>query len=204
MAPHWVNDLPATPAAVARRAPAQRALPRRDAGRRDAAEMRSAFVLADLERKGGVPTHVAFLLLSRRCRLPASGGGVCAADRRHGADRALPFRCMDALNHLRGMGESHATVHRSHADLETLTAAAAIYQELYGDLEDGSIPATFQLIYLTGWSPHESQQRPLERGSAALAERSQPARGWRTRSRTSQRARVAKFPPSGGDPDAGR
>ena len=34
---------------------------------------------------------------------------------------------------------------------------------------DGSIPASFQLIYMTGWSPHESQQRPLERGSAQFS-----------------------------------
>ena len=55
------------------------------------------------------------------------------------------------------------------ADRETLLAAASIYQELYGDPDDGSIPATFQLIYLTGWAPHESQQRPLARGSAQVS-----------------------------------
>ena len=63
------------------------------------------------------------------------------------------------------MGESHATVNRASADRETLLAAAAIYSEVYADA-DGSIPASFQLIYMTGWAPHESQQRPLARGSA--------------------------------------
>ena len=51
----------------------------------------------------------------------------------------------------------------------TLLAAASIYSELYADPDDGSIPATFQLIYLTGWSPHESQQRPLPRGSGEVS-----------------------------------
>ena len=36
-------------------------------------------------------------------------------------------------------------------------------------LPDGSIPASFQLIYMTGWSPHESQQRPLPRGSGQIS-----------------------------------
>ena len=51
----------------------------------------------------------------------------------------------------------------------TLVAAAAIYSEVYGDPTDGSIPASFQIIYMTGWSPHESQQRPLSRGSGAIS-----------------------------------
>ncbi len=44
-------------------------------------------------------------------------------------------------------------------------AAAAAYHELYAD-EDGLIPATFQVIYMIGWTPHESQTKPLARGSA--------------------------------------
>ena len=67
------------------------------------------------------------------------------------------------------MGESHATVLRSAADRGTLLAAAAAYQEVYGDPEDGSVPASFQIIYLTGWSPHDSQQRPLARGSGGVS-----------------------------------
>ena len=39
---------------------------------------------------------------------------------------------------------------------------------MYADA-DGTVPATFQVIYLTGWSPHESQQRPLPRGSGQIS-----------------------------------
>jgi len=46
-----------------------------------------------------------------------------------------------------------------------LFKAAQIYQEKYG-LEQGKIAATFQVIWLSGWSPHESQQQPLKPGSA--------------------------------------
>ena len=72
-------------------------------------------------------------------------------------------------HHLRSMGDAHATMNRaSGAERSTLLAAASIYAEMYAE-EDGSIPASFQIIYLTGWSPHESQQRPLPRGSGQIS-----------------------------------
>jgi hypothetical protein len=43
--------------------------------------------------------------------------------------------------------------------------AAALYAEKYGE-PDGRIPATFEIVNLAGWAPHESQQKPLPRGSA--------------------------------------
>lgn len=41
-------------------------------------------------------------------------------------------------------------------------------KELFGDINDG-IPATYQIIYLTGWHPHSSQQKPSKRGSATVS-----------------------------------
>ena len=65
------------------------------------------------------------------------------------------------------MGETNATVARptSFARRATLFRAADRYGELYGDT-DGRIPATFQVLYLSGWAPHEAQQKPLPPGSA--------------------------------------
>src|SRR5262249_37418671 len=51
------------------------------------------------------------------------------------------------------------------AGRDLFARAAAIYAERYGDPE-GRIPAQFQLLFLTGWMPHESQQVPLRPGSA--------------------------------------
>jgi NADH dehydrogenase [ubiquinone] 1 alpha subcomplex assembly factor 5 len=63
------------------------------------------------------------------------------------------------------MGENNASLTRSyHVGRDVFMAAAALYQELYG-LEDGSVPATFQIIYYIGWKPHSSQPKPKERGS---------------------------------------
>lgn len=67
------------------------------------------------------------------------------------------------------MGESNAINARSLGAIrrDTLFAAASIYQQMYGDPNDNySIPATFNVIYLCGWTPHSSQPKPKRRGSA--------------------------------------
>ena len=43
--------------------------------------------------------------------------------------------------------------------------AAAIYAERFSD-PDGRLRATFEILWLSGWAPHESQQKPLRPGSA--------------------------------------
>lgn len=169
MALHWVNDLPGSLVAARRALRPNGLFLGAMLGGETLCEMRSAFVLADLERHGGVAQRMSPLcsVSDAGSLLQAAGFALPTVD-----TEVLTVRYPDAWtlwNHLRGMGESHATVQRSHADRETLLAAAAIYQELYADPNDGSIPATFQVIYLTGWSPHESQQRPLERGSAQFS-----------------------------------
>jgi hypothetical protein len=45
--------------------------------------------------------------------------------------------------------------------------AAEIYQTKFGR-DDGTIPASFEIITLTGWAPHESQQKPLRPGSGKM------------------------------------
>lgn len=70
------------------------------------------------------------------------------------------------MEHLRAMGENNAVESRGRPPTrESLLAAASIYQNMYGQ-EDGTVPATFQVIYMIGWSPDASQQKPLRRGSA--------------------------------------
>ena len=46
-----------------------------------------------------------------------------------------------------------------------LMRAAEIYAERFGH-DDGRVPATFEVLTLTAWAPHESQQKPLKPGSA--------------------------------------
>ncbi|MDY0009945.1 MAG: SAM-dependent methyltransferase, partial [Bdellovibrionales bacterium] len=73
------------------------------------------------------------------------------------------------MQDLRGMGASNAVFQRLKVPTQrrVIMEAARIYQEKYGD-ENGRVPATFQVIYAIGWSPHESQQQPLKPGSAVV------------------------------------
>ena len=36
---------------------------------------------------------------------------------------------------------------------------------MYGNVDEGPVPATFQLLFMIGWKPHKSQQQPLDRGA---------------------------------------
>jgi hypothetical protein len=68
---------------------------------------------------------------------------------------------------LRAMGEANAIIERrrSLSRRATLLEAADRYRNAFADAE-GRVTATFQVIYLTGWSPHDSQPKPLRPGSA--------------------------------------
>lgn len=75
---------------------------------------------------------------------------------------------------LPGMAESNAAHNRMlHLNRDVQFAAAAIYQQLYGKLNDEtgevSVPATFQVINMLGWKPHSSQPKPLERGTGEVS-----------------------------------
>ena len=67
---------------------------------------------------------------------------------------------------LRKMGEANALAHRkrSFSRRDVFLKAAEIYAETYMDA--GRIPATFEMIFLTGWAPDDSQPKPLRPGSA--------------------------------------
>ncbi len=68
---------------------------------------------------------------------------------------------------LRAMGEGNALQHRKRlpAHRTLFALAAQNYLTAFGDV-DGLVPATFDMICLTGWAPDESQQKPLRPGSA--------------------------------------
>ena len=68
---------------------------------------------------------------------------------------------------LRRMGATNILVERRRAPTRraTMLRMAQIYRERFADA-DGRIRATFDVIWLSGWAPHESQQKPLQPGSA--------------------------------------
>jgi len=71
------------------------------------------------------------------------------------------------LADLRAMGAANALIERSRRPLRRaiILRAAEIYAERFSD-PDGRVRATFELLFVSGWAPHESQQKPLAPGSA--------------------------------------
>jgi hypothetical protein len=65
------------------------------------------------------------------------------------------------------MGLTSALLERRRTPLRraTLMRALQIYAERFAD-PDGRVRATFEMVWLSGWAPHESQQQPLRPGSA--------------------------------------
>ena len=70
---------------------------------------------------------------------------------------------------LRAIGETNVLADRRRCALSKRTLAALVqeYQARFGDSTD-RFPATFDIVFLTGWAPHESQQKPLRPGSAQI------------------------------------
>jgi hypothetical protein len=74
------------------------------------------------------------------------------------------------MQDLRRMGATNAMIERRRAPTRraTLLKMAQLYAERFADA-DGRIRATFDVIWLSGWAPHESQQKPLRPGSAKVS-----------------------------------
>jgi hypothetical protein len=71
------------------------------------------------------------------------------------------------MRDLRGMGETGTDRNRRRGLTRraTLLRATALYEEAHGDAA-GRIPASIDILYLTGWAPHAAQPQPLRPGSA--------------------------------------
>ncbi|MCG6121646.1 MAG: methyltransferase domain-containing protein [Microvirga sp.] len=130
-------------------------------------ELRQAFTAAEAEIEGGASPRVApfadvrdlgGLLQRAGFALPVTD--VEPVTVRYGDPFAL-------MRDLRAMGLTNALVARRRTPLRraTLMRAAAIYAERFADA-DGRLRANFEIVWLSGWAPHESQQKPLRPGSA--------------------------------------
>jgi SAM-dependent methyltransferase len=130
-------------------------------------ELRDAFVLAETETTGGAsPRVIPFadvrelggLLQRAEFALPVADSETVEV----GYESALHL-----MRDLRAMGWANNLVERSRTPLrrDTLRRVTEIYQERHAR-PDGRIKATFEIVTLTGWAPHDSQQKPLRPGSA--------------------------------------
>ncbi|KFC66062.1 SAM-dependent methyltransferase, BioC-like protein [Devosia sp. LC5] len=130
-------------------------------------ELREAFLAADSLVTGGASARVAPMIQVRDAGglLQRAGLALPVADvETHIVRYANPFALMSELKAL-GAANPLADRPRRLATPALLAAAASAYAERDAD-PDGRIRATLDIIWLSGWAPHESQQKPLKPGSA--------------------------------------
>jgi hypothetical protein len=130
-------------------------------------ELRAVLLEADIAEEAGASPRVSPFADAREL------GGLLQR-----AGFALPVVDVDTIRvtfadifalmrDLRGMGEANALVARrsTPSRRNTFMRAAELYRERFGEA-DARIAATFDIVFLTAWAPHESQQRALAPGSA--------------------------------------
>jgi hypothetical protein len=74
------------------------------------------------------------------------------------------------MQELKALGASNPLADRPHkmATKTLIGAASAAYERLARD-PDGRVRATLDIVWMSGWAPHESQQKPLKPGSAEIS-----------------------------------
>ena len=133
-------------------------------------ELRQAFAAAESEIEGGISPRVApfadlrdlgGLLQRAGLALPVTDSDRFTVRYRH------PLALM---RDLRAMGATNALLARRREPLRraTLARVCDLYIERFSD-PDGRVRATFEIVWFSGWVPHESQQKPLKPGSATVS-----------------------------------
>ena len=164
---HWVNDLPGTLAQIRRAIKPDGLLLATLFGGETLRELRTALLEAEMETAGGVAPRISpftdvrdagNLLTRAGFALPVVDADVITVT------YADMFKLMADL---RVMAETNAVLERRKAPTrrDTFLRAAEIYREHFTN-ESGRLKATFQIITMTAWAPHASQQKPLRPGSA--------------------------------------
>lgn len=167
LALQFVNDLPGALVQLRRALKPDGLLLAALTGGETLKELRESFAVAESETTGGLSPRVApfadvrdmgALLQRAGFALPVTD--VETVKVRYANAFAL---CRD----LRAMGAANALFDRRRIPLRrsTLFRMAEVYRERFAEA-DGRIPATFQIIWLSAWAPHASQQTPLRPGSA--------------------------------------
>jgi len=167
---HWVNDLPGTLVQARQALKPDGLFLANFFGGETLKELRSSLLKAEAEIEGGAGPRVSpfadirdagALLQRANFALPVADTEVITVSYEN------PLKLFQDL---RGMGESNAISDRrkSFSRRATLFRACEIYLEDFAG-EDGRVPATFELITLTGWAPDENQPKAAPRGSGQVS-----------------------------------
>jgi SAM-dependent methyltransferase len=163
----FVNDLPGVLAQIRRALRPDGLLLAALPGGDTLTELRQSFAAAEAEIEGGVSPRVApsadlrdigHLLQRAGLALPVTDVDPVVVR----YDNAFAL-----MRDLRGMGATNILVERRRTPTRraTVLRMSEIYAQRFSD-PDGRIRATFDIVWLSAWAPHESQQKPLRPGSA--------------------------------------
>ena len=167
LALQFVNDLPGVLAQIRRALKPDGLLLAAMIGGDTLTELRQSFAAAEAECEGGVSPRVAPFadLRDIGALLQRAGFALPVTD----VDRVVVRydNAFALMQDLRRMGATNILFERRRTPTRraTMLRMAQIYAERFADA-DGRIRATFDMIWLSGWAPHESQQKPLKPGSA--------------------------------------
>ncbi|PIB26540.1 SAM-dependent methyltransferase [Amylibacter kogurei] len=130
-------------------------------------ELRIAFAQAESRVLGGISPHIAPMGEIRDLGglLQRAGYALPVAD---AIDVNLSYQTpMHLMRELRGMGETNALMQRQKSPMrrDVLSAMIDEYQSTFAT-PDGRVNATMEFVFLTGWAPSDTQQKPLRPGSA--------------------------------------
>ncbi|MEP1441680.1 MAG: methyltransferase domain-containing protein [Hyphomicrobiales bacterium] len=133
-------------------------------------ELRQSFLMAEAELTGGASARVLPFIDVKDAGhlLQRAGFALPVTDTEH-----LTVRYdhpTDLMRDLRAMGATNCVTGRSRNFLrqDVFNSACEQYVKNYSDA-DGRIRATFEIISMSGWAPHENQQKPLKPGSAKIS-----------------------------------
>ncbi len=167
LALHGVNDLPGALIQIRRSLRPDGLFIGCLLGGRTLQELRQVLLEAEAETTGGVSPRIAPFadLRDLGSLLQRAGFALPVID-----SELVTVRYRDMFGLLRdlratGWGNALTARRRTGMRRETLLRAAALYAERFADA-DGRLRATFEIVWLSGWAPHESQQKPLRPGSA--------------------------------------
>jgi SAM-dependent methyltransferase len=166
---HWTNDLVGALIQIRRALKPDGLFLGAFLGGATLSELRQSLLAAEVEVTGGAGPRVS-----------PFADGLDGAGLLQRAGFALPVADVDRLTvlyphplklmaDLRAMGETNVLTDRPRRPLSraVLARMCEIYTERFGR-PDGRIPATFEIVSLTGWAPHASQPQPLKPGSAKM------------------------------------
>jgi NADH dehydrogenase [ubiquinone] 1 alpha subcomplex assembly factor 5 len=164
---HWVNDLPGTLMQIRQSLKPDGLFLAATFGGKTLKELRAVLLEAEAETTSGVTPRVSPFVDVREAGnlLSRAGFALPVVDAEN--IEVTYENAFKLMADLRAMAETNAVLERSKTPTSraTLMRAAELYAEKFAD-ERGRIVASFQIVTLTAWTPHASQQQPLRPGSA--------------------------------------